>query len=71
MARAPPSKQVMSLAQGIVHWQPPPAAMEAAGQLLAAGDASVNGYGPAEGLPALREALQQKIASRNGLEGVS
>lgn len=78
MARAPPSKQVMSLAQGIVHWQPPPAAMEAAAQLLstaasaAGGDAaSINGYGPAEGLPALREALRDKVAKQNGLEGVS
>jgi len=70
MAKAPASKQVMSLAQGIVHWQPPPAAMQAAGELLAAGEASINGYGPAEGLPALREALQQKVADRNGLPGV-
>lgn len=63
--------QVMSLAQGIVHWQPPPAAMQAAADLLAAGGPSVNGYGPAEGLPALREALRHKLATKNGLQGVS
>jgi aspartate/methionine/tyrosine aminotransferase len=72
MARAPPSKQVMSLAQGIVHWQPPPAAMAAAAELLGSADGvSINGYGPAEGLPALRTALQQKLADKNGLQGVS
>jgi DNA-binding transcriptional MocR family regulator len=71
MARAPPSKQVMSLAQGIVHWQPPPAALEVAAQLVAAGVAGVHGYGPAEGLPALRQALKQKLEQQNGLAGVS
>lgn len=69
MAQAPPSKQVMSLAQGIVHWQPPPAAMAAAADLLAAGGPAVNRYGPAEGLPALREALRHKLATKNGLQG--
>lgn len=38
---------------------------------VASGDASVNGYGPAEGLPALRDALKQKLADKNGLTGVS
>jgi DNA-binding transcriptional MocR family regulator len=71
MAKAPPSKQVMSLAQGIVHWQPPPAALEVAAQLVAAGHAGIHGYGPAEGLPALREALKQKLQDQSGLAGVS
>jgi aspartate/methionine/tyrosine aminotransferase len=80
MARAPPSKQVLSLAQGIVHWAPPPAALQAAARLLSppspadaashAGAQQVNGYGPAEGLPALREALRHKLAARNGLQQV-
>lgn len=70
MARAPPSKQVLSLAQGIVHWQPPPAALEVAARLMAQGDPSIHGYGPALGLPALTEALQAKVAVTNGLEGV-
>lgn len=39
MARAPAGEQVLSLAQGIVHWQPPPAALEVASRLLQDGDA--------------------------------
>lgn len=31
----------------------------------------IHGYGPDEGLPALREALKHKLATRNGLPGVS
>ncbi len=62
---------VMSLAQGIVHWEPPPRALAAAGQLLAAEAGSISGYGPADGLPALREALKQKLEEVNGLTGVS
>jgi aspartate/methionine/tyrosine aminotransferase len=30
----------------------------------------LHGYGPAEGLPALREALRQKLEAVNGLTGV-
>lgn len=39
MARAPAGEQVLSLAQGNVHWQPPPAALEVASRLLQDGDA--------------------------------
>ncbi|KAF5834510.1 PLP-dependent transferase [Dunaliella salina] len=59
-------EDVLSLAQGIVHWSPPPQALQAASVALAQ-DPSVHGYGPAEGLPMLREALREKIAKRNGL----
>jgi hypothetical protein len=46
--------------------------MAAAAELLGSADGgSINGYGPAEGLPALRTALQQKLADKNGLKGVS
>eukprot|EP00878_Enallax_costatus_P016901 GHUV01017742.1.p1 GENE.GHUV01017742.1~~GHUV01017742.1.p1 ORF type:complete len:450 (+),score=122.28 GHUV01017742.1:1027-2376(+) len=69
MATVPAGKQVLSLAQGIVHWQPPPAALELASKLLHSRSAGVHGYGPADGLPALREALQHKLANRNGLLG--
>ncbi|KAF8066353.1 ISS1 [Scenedesmus sp. PABB004] len=69
MARAPPGRPVLSLAQGIVHWQPPPAAAARAAELLAAGGPAVHGYGPADGLPALREALAAKLTSVNGLPG--
>jgi hypothetical protein len=48
MAKAPASKQVLSLAQGIVHWAPPPAATALASKMLAAGE-GVHGYGLAGG----------------------
>lgn len=54
----------------LFHRPPPPAALEVAAELLASGDPSVHGYGPAEGLPALREALRDKVRRDNGLEGV-
>eukprot|EP00775_Hariotina_reticulata_P011561 gene11559-11705_t len=69
IARAPPSKQVLSLAQGIVHWQPPPAATQLAGQLLNVGEPSIHGYGPADGLPRLKEALEHKLSTKNNLQG--
>ena len=61
---------VMSLAQGIVHWQPPQQALNKAMGLLKS-DPSINGYGPADGLPDLRDALRHKIATTNGLVQVS
>lgn len=87
MAQAPPGKQVLSLAQGVVHWRPPPAATAAAAELMAAageggihsseggmravfGAGGVNSYGPADGLPALVEALKDKLATQNCLQGV-
>ncbi|KAJ8608823.1 hypothetical protein CTAYLR_010237 [Chrysophaeum taylorii] len=54
---------VLSLAQGIVHWEPPADAIAA----CAAGLSSSHAYQPAEGLPALREALRRKIRDENGL----
>eukprot|EP00983_Pelagomonas_calceolata_P109883 1159608-Pelagomonas_calceolata.AAC.1 len=97
-------EDVLSLAQGIVHWSPPPQALQLcegfdcasseakqlallpvmvacdfiaklgnlrqAASAALAEDPSVHGYGPAEGLPALREALRAKIAKRNGLTQV-
>lgn len=59
----------LSLAQGIVHWAPPPEALAVAASMAA--DPAVSQYGPDEGLPALREALRRKIREENGLEGVS
>lgn len=54
---------MLSLAQGIVHWSPPPEALSALTQALAT-DPSLHQYGPSEGLPALREALREKIRVR-------
>lgn len=54
---------------GAVHWGPPAEAIaEAAAH---ATDPSYSAYGPDEGLPELRAALQEKIERDNGLTGVS
>ncbi|CAG9461340.1 unnamed protein product [Pedinophyceae sp. YPF-701] len=60
-------RPVASLAQGVVHWAPPPAALEAATNAMS--DPRCHGYGPAEGLPELREALVDKLEKENGLTG--
>eukprot|EP00873_Tetraselmis_striata_P044831 jgi/Tetstr1/465095/TSEL_009823.t1 len=62
------AQDVMSLAQGIVHWAPPEAAVAAATQALQG--SQVHQYGPTEGLPELREALRRKLREENALEGV-
>ena len=61
-------EDVVSLAQGIVHWMPPDSALTAAMHLVKSPSAS--SYGPAQGMPALREALVAKISAENGLKGV-
>eukprot|EP00438_Fugacium_kawagutii_P031081 Skav204623 [mRNA] locus=scaffold1712:235083:244373:- [translate_table: standard] len=59
---------IMSLAQGIVHWSPPPAALEAAQK--AAQEPDTNSYCADDGLPKFREALKEKLKKENGLDGV-
>ncbi|CAM9232827.1 unnamed protein product [Scytosiphon promiscuus] len=56
----------LNLAQGVAHWDPPPAAL----QQMEAGllERSNHKYGPALGLPALREALEKKLEEENGLD---
>lgn len=56
---------VLSLAQGIVHWPPPPEAITAA--RAAADEPSSHLYGADDGLPELRAALKAKLAAENGL----
>ncbi|KAG2424660.1 hypothetical protein HXX76_014384 [Chlamydomonas incerta] len=60
-------KDAMSLAQGIVHWGPPPVALQRLTTRLATEPAAVSGYVPNEGLPALRAALRTKLVERNKL----
>ncbi|KAL6764759.1 PLP-dependent transferase [Haematococcus lacustris] len=60
----------VSLAQGIVHWQPPPQALKVAVEKLQSDPQGVSGYGPTQGLPALRDALKAKLRDKNGLHGV-
>lgn len=58
---------ILSLAQGVVHWTPPPAALAAGAAALATDPASACGYGPALGSPPLVAALQAKVRAANGL----
>ena len=58
---------VASLAQGIVHWAPPDAAVEAAA--AAAREPSSHAYGADAGLPELREALADRLRTK-GLDNV-
>jgi aspartate/methionine/tyrosine aminotransferase len=55
----------ISLGQGVVSYQPPPQAIDAArtfGESLAD-----HRYGPVEGLPALVDAIERKLAEENGI----
>ena len=56
---------VLSLAQGIVHWRPPSAAIDAA--RAAADEPDTSLYGADDGTPALRAALNEKMRTQNGL----
>ncbi|XP_075490859.1 aromatic aminotransferase ISS1-like [Primulina tabacum] len=58
-------KDCVSLAQGVVYWQPPKKALEKVQQIV--WDPSVSRYGADEGLPELREALMKKLLNENKL----
>eukprot|EP01063_Lacrimia_lanifica_P026768 TRINITY_DN3660_c0_g2_i1.p1 TRINITY_DN3660_c0_g2~~TRINITY_DN3660_c0_g2_i1.p1 ORF type:complete len:417 (+),score=102.21 TRINITY_DN3660_c0_g2_i1:54-1304(+) len=60
---------VASLAQGIVHWEPPPGAYAAAAKALTEGGAQLHRYTPDEGTDDLVAALRRKLAAENGLPG--
>jgi aspartate/methionine/tyrosine aminotransferase len=53
---------------GAVHWGPPTEAI--ADAAAHATDPSYSSYGPDEGIPELRAAVQEKIERNNGLAGV-
>ncbi|KAL0826253.1 hypothetical protein Bca101_049930 [Brassica carinata] len=55
----------MSLAQGVVHWQPPQKALDKVKDIV--WDPIVSSYGPDEGIPELRHALQIKLRQENKL----
>ncbi|KAG6530079.1 hypothetical protein ZIOFF_012300 [Zingiber officinale] len=59
------TKEAISLAQGVVYWQPPEQALEKVKQLI--GDPSISKYGADEGLPELRQALIEKLQRENNL----
>jgi aspartate/methionine/tyrosine aminotransferase len=56
----------ISLGQGVVHYGPPPAAIEAVREAL--GAAGTHEYQPVAGLPALRERIYVKLAAENGID---
>ncbi|KAM0060276.1 putative aminotransferase, class-I, pyridoxal-phosphate-binding, aminotransferase, class I/classII [Helianthus debilis subsp. tardiflorus] len=58
-------KGAISLAQGIVYWQPPKEALEKVQELV--WEPSISRYGADEGLPELREALTKKLLEENKL----
>lgn len=58
-------KGAMSLAQGVVYWQPPMQALDKVKELV--WEPSISRYGFDEGLPELREALIKKLGQENKL----
>ena len=56
----------ISLGQGVVHYPPPPTAMQEVTDF--GGTVAEHHYQAAAGLPALQEALQQKLARENQIE---
>ena len=56
----------ISLGQGVVHYGPPPAALEAAAG--AVGTTSTHEYQPASGQPALIGAIERKLRRDNGID---
>ncbi|CAA2994667.1 aspartate aminotransferase [Olea europaea subsp. europaea] len=58
-------KDCISLAQGVVHWQPPKQALEKVQDLV--WEPVISRYGADEGLPELREALLKKLRQENNL----
>ncbi|PAN32548.1 hypothetical protein PAHAL_5G495800 [Panicum hallii] len=56
---------VMSLAQGVVYWQPPESAMNKIEKIIR--EPAVSRYGSDDGLPELREALLEKLRRENKL----
>ncbi|XP_077211914.1 aromatic aminotransferase ISS1-like [Tasmannia lanceolata] len=59
------SKDAISLAQGVVYWQPPENALEKIKEIIR--EPSTSRYGADEGLPELRAALTEKLRRENGL----
>src|SRR5205814_1955382 len=56
----------ISLGQGVVHYGPPQAAIDAVREVLQ--DASTHGYQAAAGIPQLLERLTAKLRAENGID---
>ncbi|XP_019443407.1 PREDICTED: uncharacterized protein LOC109347794 [Lupinus angustifolius] len=59
------AKNAVSLAQGVVYWQPPKEALEKVKELV--WEPSISRYGADEGIPELRAALVKKLRLENNL----
>ncbi|KAJ8773469.1 hypothetical protein K2173_004299 [Erythroxylum novogranatense] len=59
------AKNAVSLAQGVVYWQPPKEALAKIKELV--WEPSISRYGADEGIPELREALMKKLRKENNL----
>ncbi|WJX42832.1 Aromatic aminotransferase iss1 [Trifolium repens] len=59
------AKNAVSLAQGVVYWQPPKQALDKVKELVY--EPSISRYGSDEGIPELREALVKKLRNENNL----
>lgn len=59
------TRDVMSLAQGVVYWQPPEQALDKVKERV--WEPSISRYGADEGLPELRQALVEKLSRENNL----
>ncbi|KAK4765706.1 hypothetical protein SAY86_026796 [Trapa natans] len=59
------AKNAMSLAQGVVYWQPPKQALDKVKELV--WEPSISRYGADEGMSSLREALLKKLREENKL----
>mmetsp|Transcript_37014 Transcript_37014/g.71727 ORF Transcript_37014/g.71727 Transcript_37014/m.71727 type:complete len:443 (-) Transcript_37014:206-1534(-) len=58
-------RDVSKLSQGVVHWQPPPEALDAARKAIE--DPTVHGYGNDEGSMELRDAVKEKLKKENNI----
>jgi len=58
----------LSLAQGMVHWGPPPAVATAVMEALQSDPPGLHRYGPMAGEPELLEAVHRDLAGRRGLD---
>lgn len=58
---------IFSLAQGVVYWEPPESCQQALKDELSKPNNLLHTYGPAQGIPELTQALEDKISKENGL----
>ncbi|MFM8605117.1 MAG: aminotransferase class I/II-fold pyridoxal phosphate-dependent enzyme [Cyanobium sp.] len=58
----------LSLAQGMVHWGPPPSVAATVAEALRADESRLHRYGPMAGEPEMLEAVRRELEGRRGLD---